>query len=302
MTNWLFFLLCSIMVGIQSTSAGLVEIYAHRAGRGLAAENTLAGCDICIRLGVDYIDFDIGITKDGVLVVTHDPTLNPDLTRDEKGNYIKKRIPIHTLTFDELQRYDVGKINPNTKYAAYFPDQIGIDGAKIPSLKEAIEYVKRNSPYPIGFQIEIKTDLRHTPSPAIFAQAVNRVLQETDVVKQTEVQAGDSHCLIELRKLNPEIKTSFITQGRFSLKTSHPFPGNCWSLYEMDATPEKIKKAQEMGIKVVAWNYPEKEGTEFNLEQIRKLIAWGVDGIITDRPDKLKQLLKDSPIEGEALP
>lgn len=270
-----------------------VEIYAHRTARGLAAENTLAGCDVCIELGVDYIDFDIGITKDGMLVVTHDPTLNPNLTRDEGGSYIKKRIPIHSLTYKELQCYDVGKINPKSKYAAFFPDQTGIDGAKIPSLKEAIEYVKQRSAKSIGFQIEIKTHPRHTPQSRVFAQAVNRVLQQTGVIERTEVQAFDFRCLTELYKLNPEIKTSYVTKGRFSPKTILSLRGNCWSLYEMDATPAKIKKAQEMGIKVVAWGYPEKEGTEFNIEQNRKLIDWGVDGIITDRPDKLKHLLKE---------
>ncbi len=296
MSGWLIFLLCSLSQVIQyngkPTPEGLVEIYAHRTGRGLAAENTLAGCDVCMELGVDYIDLDIGITKDGILVVTHDTTLNPHLTRDETGKYIKKRIPIHTLTFEQLQRYDVGKINPKSAYASYFPDQIGVDGAKIPSLKEAIEYVKQRAPKPTGFQIEIKTHPRRTPSSKIFAKAVDQVLRETDVIARTEVQSFDFRCLTELYKLNPEIATSFVSGGRVSPKTIRSLCGKCWSLYEMHATEAKIKKAQKMGIKVVAWNYPEKEGTEFNQEQIMKLISWGIDGIITDRPDKLKKLLK----------
>jgi glycerophosphoryl diester phosphodiesterase len=268
-----------------------MEIYAHRTARGLAAENTLAGCAICIELGVDYIDLDIGMTKDGVLVVTHDIALNPDLTRDEKGGYIKKRIPIRSLTFAQLQKYNVGKVNPHSKYATYFPDQTGFDEAKIPSLKEVIAYVKKNATRPIGFQIEIKTHHRHTPPPKVFAQAVDTIIQETKVFDRSEVQSFDFRCLHELRKLNPLIKTSFVSNGRVSPKTVYSLGGSCWSLYEMDATPAKIKKAQKMGLKVLTWNYPEKEGTEFNKEQISKLIAWGVDGIITDRPDKLKDLL-----------
>jgi len=294
MINWFLIALCSLSHIIQyngkPTPPTIMEIYAHRAGRGLAPENTLSGCDACSEVGVDYIDFDIGITKDGVLVVTHDTTLNPDITRDENGEFITEALPIHALSFEELQKYDVGKIDPESEYATYFPDQIESEEAKIPSLKEAIEYLKGQD---VGFQIEIKTKAEETPPPEVFAKALNQLLLETGVIAYTEVQAIDFRCLKALQKLNPEIRTSYVSKGKFSPEVICSHGGNCWSLYEMDATESKIKKAQQMGIKVVAWGFPEEEGTEFNQTQIIKLIKWGIDGIITDRPDKLKQLLEN---------
>src|SRR5512135_2602502 len=87
--------------------SGRPQIYAHRAGRGLMPEQTLPAYVFALRLGVDYVDMDIGMTKDGVLVITHDLTLNPDLTRDQNGRWITDQIPIRSLTLRELQKYDV---------------------------------------------------------------------------------------------------------------------------------------------------------------------------------------------------
>jgi glycerophosphoryl diester phosphodiesterase len=69
------------------TPKDTVEIYAHRAGRGLMPEQTFAAYRGALRLGVDYVDMDVNMTKDGVLVITHDLGLNPNLTRDPEGNW-----------------------------------------------------------------------------------------------------------------------------------------------------------------------------------------------------------------------
>lgn len=256
-----------------------MKIYAHRTARGLVAENTLEGCALSLELGVDYIDLDIGITKDGVLVVTHDEYLNPDLTRDANGNYIIKNIHLTELTFKELQQFTVGKINPNSPYAAYFPDQKAVPHAKIPSLRAVIDFLKNTT---VNYQIEMKTEGMPITR---FAETLNLLLKETNSIERTEVQSFD---LSLLKKLDPSIKTSYVTKGeKFSPAWNTP----CWSVYQMDLTEEEVQRAKSHGIKTIAWGYPEEEGTEFNGDQIKKLLNWGVDGIITDRPDKLLNLL-----------
>lgn len=256
-----------------------MKIYAHRAARGLVAENTLEGCALSLELKVDYIDLDIGITKDGVLVVTHDEYLNPDLTRDANGSYITNNIHLTQLTYKELQQFTVGKINPRSPYAAYFPDQKEVPEAKIPSLREVIDFLKDTS---VGYQIEMKTEGMPI---ARFAETLSRLLKETKSIERTEVQAFE---LSFLKKLDPSIKTSYVTKGeKFSTLWNTP----CWSAYQMDLSEEEIQRAQSHGIKTLAWGYPEEEGTEFNTDQIKQLLNWGVDGIITDRPDKLLNLL-----------
>ena len=134
-----------------------IQIYAHRAGRGLMPEQTLPAYAAALRLGVDYVDMDIGLTKDGVLVITHDLTLNPDLTRDQNGRWITDRIPIKSLTLQELQKYDVGRLKPGTQYASYFPNQRPVDHTHIPTLEVIVRFVKKIAGDKVGFQIEITT-------------------------------------------------------------------------------------------------------------------------------------------------
>ncbi len=272
----------------KPTPQNMIENYAHRTGRGLVAENTLEGCIACLEHRVDYIDFDICITKDNVLVVMHDPLLNPDLTRDETGKYIEISLPVNSLTFEELQKYNVGQINPKSKYASYFPDQKSFSHAKIPSLKEAIEHVKQ---HPVGIQIEIKGSSEQIP------HLLHQLLLETGVVNRSEIQAMDIRHLKALQDLNPQIKTSYLTMSglqEFTPAEIKEMGGSCWSIYQMDVTKEQVDLAHQLGIKVIAWGYPEEEGTEFNHPKMLHLIECGVDGIITDRPDKLNELLSCS--------
>ena len=295
----MFFLIPLLLLALpyngKPTPENHMEIYAHRSGRGIIAEHTLEGVCHCLELGVHYIDFDVVMTQDGVLVVTHDVTLNPDLTRDETGAFITEEIPIHSLTFAELQRFNVGKLNPDSDYADYFPEQKEVQKGTIPSLREVIAYIKPHDD--VGFQIEIKTDPELTPTPEIFAAALNNLLIELNVVDRTEVQSLDIACLTHIKALNPAIKTSFVTEADATTISAHGC--DCWSLYEMHATEEKIKAAQRAGLKVIAWGYPEWEGTEYNEAQMHQLIEWKVDGIITDRPDKLRELLAQ---KGYSLP
>ena len=112
----------------------------HRGCRGLRPENTLDAFDHAIELGVDTLEMDTMLTADDVLVIHHDEHLNPDITRDETGAWLAATGPaLRTLTVEQLERYDVGRIKPGTPYAARFPDQVGRDGVRIPTLREVID-------------------------------------------------------------------------------------------------------------------------------------------------------------------
>lgn len=297
--------------------SGKVQIYGHRGARGLMPEQTLPAYVAALRLGVDYVDMDIGMTKDGVLVITHDLTLNPDLTRDENGQWITDRIPIRSLTLRELQKYDVGRLKPGTQYASYFPHQRPVDHTPIPNLREIVRFVKEIAGDKVGFQIEIKTDPTQpelTASPKEFARALYQLMREEDIGNRTEVQAFDWRCLVELNKLSKNIKTAYLsdhttevmddtetgtwTAGLLPKDYGYSLPtmvkhlgGYCWEPYEMDLTKNDLDEAHRLGLKVVAWGWPEQEGMEFNYERIEKLIDFGVDGIIADRPDILRGIL-----------
>ena len=96
-----------------SLPAMAIDLQGHRGARGLLPENTLPSFERAIALGVTTLEMDVGVTKDGVVVVHHDRRLNPDLARGPDGQYVRAPAPtIHSLGFEELQRYDVGRLRP----------------------------------------------------------------------------------------------------------------------------------------------------------------------------------------------
>ena len=298
------------------TNGETIQVYSHRAGRGLMPEQTMPAYVETLRLGADYVDMDIGMTKDGVIVITHDFGLNPNLTRDENGTWVTEPKLIHSMTLNEVQKYNVGKLKPSTKYASYFPHQRSVDTC-IPTLKSVVEYVKKVAGDKVGFQIEIKNDPTKpqlTATPKEFAEALYKLMKDEDIINRTEVQAFDWQCLVELNKLGPKIKTAYLSDHTtevmddtekgtwiaglkpkdydYSLpKMVKHLGGYCWEPFEADLTQEKLDEAHKLGLIVVVWGWPEQEGSEFDYKSVEKMIDWKVDGIITDRPDILRGLL-----------
>src|SRR5512136_2316730 len=120
-----------------------LDLQGHRGARGLAPENTLPAFAAALSLGVTTLELDTGITKDGVVVISHNMTLNPEITRDRAGKWLGAPGPaIHALTFAELQQYDVGRIKPGTDYTKQFPEQKAVDGTRIPRLADLFALVK----------------------------------------------------------------------------------------------------------------------------------------------------------------
>src|SRR6185369_13413444 len=110
-----------------------------------------------LELGVTTLELDVGVTRDGVVVVSHDTALNPDHTRDAGGRFLERTGPaIYTLTFADLQAYDVGRLRPGSDYARQFPDQQAIDGTRIPRLADVFEFVRTSGDTQVRFDIETK--------------------------------------------------------------------------------------------------------------------------------------------------
>src|SRR5512139_555162 len=107
------------------------DLQGHRGARGLAPENTLPAFATALSLGVTTLELDTGVTKDGIVVISHNSGLNPDITRDKDGKWLGKPGPaIYSLTYAELQTYEVGRINPFSNYAKSFPEQKAVPGAR----------------------------------------------------------------------------------------------------------------------------------------------------------------------------
>lgn len=284
-----------------------LALHGHRGARGLAPENTLNGFGRALAIGVDVLELDVGITADGVVVVTHDPELNPNITRDADGSWLNQvGPPIRTLSRADLLRYDVGRIRPGSAYAAAFPEQTPHDGARIPTLAEVIACDKL-----ICFNIELKTFPARaglTVPGSMLAEAVAGVAVAGGAAARVIVQSFDWRGLRTLQRHYPEIALAWLTSAATTAAAglwwdlTGPVPtapravaaagGETWAPAYQDLTEPLLAEARALGLRVVPWTVNQPS-------DMARLIAWGVDGLITDRPDLARVALAAA---GLALP
>jgi glycerophosphoryl diester phosphodiesterase len=259
------------------------------------------------------------------VIVSHDIKLNPDIVRGQDGKFITDRKLVKSLSLEEIKKYDVGSMDTSCAYSRFFPAQIGMDGVRMPTLKEVIQFVISKTNRKVGFQIEFKTDPEHpdwTYTPAEFAAALYEILQVENIVGICEIQSFDWRCLYELQKLDKSVKTAYLTEWDNEPGTPYSFfdsdpaiaglwtggvlvkdhknsipqmvkdmGGTCWEPEDVVLTKAKLDEAHRLGLKVVVWTWPEHSGTTFNVGLVSELIDWGVDGIITDDPGMLISML-----------
>ena len=191
------------------------DIEAHRGGRALLPENTLPSFANALSLGVDTLELDIGVTRDGVIVVSHERGLNPDLARGADGNYVAPPgTPLVRLTLEEVRRFDVGQIRPGSKYAAQFPDQRAVPQTRIPTLKEVIDLVRKSGDDHVRLNIETKIDPNHpqeSPEPERFVALLLDLVRSEKFESRVIVQSFDWRTLQLVQKLAPGIPTVYLT-------------------------------------------------------------------------------------------
>jgi glycerophosphoryl diester phosphodiesterase len=296
------------------------DIEAHRGGRALFPENTLVSFANALSMGVNTLELDIGVTRDGVILVSHERGLNPDLARGADGKYVDEPIPFVRLSLEQVKQYDVGQLRPGSTYAAQFPAQQAVPGTKIPTLKELFELVRRSSDKEVRLNIETKIDPNHPDEslpPERFVTLLLDLLRAEQFENRVMVQSFDWRTLQLVQKLAPEIPTVYLTlqtgrdptvfsdkasewtagfnpaeHGRSIPQTIKAAGGAIWSPYLRDLTPELVAEAHTLDLKVVVW-------TANQPAEMTRLIEMGVDGIISDRPDLLRTTAGES---GIALP
>src|SRR3954447_2383528 len=190
------------------------DIEAHRGGRALHPENTLQAFAAALALHVDTLELDVGVSSDGVLVVSHERRLNPDLARDASGNYVAPPgPPLIQLPLAEIQSYDVGQIRPGSDYAKQFPDQRLLSGAdipppRIPTLKQVIELVRRSGDHHVRLNIETKLDPAlpaEAPDPERFVTLLLGLLEAERFTDRVMIQSFDWRTLQLVQQRAPEI-------------------------------------------------------------------------------------------------
>lgn len=301
------------------------DLEAHRGGRDVRPENTLYSYAYAIELGATSIECDMQLTKDGQIVMSHNPILNSDITRDENGNYIENnKYDIRLMTVDELKKFDVGVMDPNCGeyYDLHGKTQFTYD-AKIPTLEELMQLIQSYGDKNIVLNIETKSypdpasaGYKNNADPKKFVEVFNNIVKNYDMEDRVVLQSFDWQTLIEMKKLNPNISTSALWQeqpswGRDSeslrryekkkspwlggldikdyqgnpVKAAHAIGADIISPYYTEISKQDVDEAHSLGMKVVPW-------TVNNEKDMNMLLDMGVDGIISDKPWLLKQVLE----------
>ena len=286
-----------------------LDLQGHRGARGLLPENTLPAFERALEIGVTTLELDCGVTADGVVVISHDRTLNPDIAREASGRWLDAPGPaIRDLTYAALERYDVGRLKPGTAYAKRFAQQQPVDGTRIPRLADLFALVRARGDAKVRFNIETKLSPlapAEALAPEAFARAVLDAIRAAGMERRVTIQSFDWRTLQVVQKTAPDIPTAYLTAERTSprnVSASAPSEwtagfqvadyggsvprtvkvagGSIWSPYYADLTVEDLEEARALGLKVVVW-------TVNSESDMRRLIEWGVDGIISDYPDRL---------------
>jgi glycerophosphoryl diester phosphodiesterase len=270
-----------------------IDIQGHRGARALFPENTLEGFLAAAALGVEAFELDVAMTADGVIVVSHDPALNPDITRDGSGAWLTQRGPlIHTLTHAALTAFDVGRIRPGSRTSALFPGQTPCDGARIPTLAGVLAALPH-----ARFTIEVKTNPAHpgwTAAPAALADATLSVVDAAGATGRVIMESFDWRVQRHIRQTRPDIRLAWLTRTETvrdaalwwdGATAAGSVParvaaegGPVWAPDHTGLTEADILEAHALGLFVLPWTVNQPA-------DISRLIAWGVDGLISDRPD-----------------
>lgn len=267
----------------------LFDRQGHRGCRGLMPENTIPAMMHALSLGVTTLEMDASITKDGQVILSHEPFFNHEITTKPNGQYVEEKeersLNIYQMTYAQVQTYDVG-LKPHPR----FPQQEKMKAVK-PRLADLFDTIalymqtaKRPHPF---FNIETKclpeTDNLYHPEPGAFVELLMKVIQEKGMEKYVTIQSFDFRSLQYLHQHYPHIKTAMLIEDTDKLPFDQQlkklgFTANIYSPHYSLVTPELVQQCHSHNMQLIPWTVNDKA-------TIDKLMALGVDGIISDYPN-----------------
>ena len=248
-------------------------------------------------------------------MISHNPNLLPELVRGPDGHWLSVPGPsIHSLTLAELRRYDVGHVNPAMPYARQFPEQVPSDGERFPTLRELLDLVVASGK-PVRLDIETKLtpdNAGDTVDAATFVRVILDEVRRAKLLDRITLQSFDWRTLREVKRVAPNVPTSCLTIESTGMNTMaagadgrSPWHAglvdrdyasvpalvaaagcSTWSAFFRNLTPALVADAHAHGLTVLAWTVDEQAA-------MQRLIDAGVDGIITDYPDRLRTVMHE---------
>lgn len=266
-----------------------IEIQGHRGCRGLLPENTLEAFKKAIELGVHTLELDVAVSKDNVVIVSHEPFMSRKICLDANGNKIPKeddkKHNLYSMTFDEVKMFDCG-----SKKHKKYPKQEKFKTYK-PSLAEVIKACdawNNNIKYNIEFKAKPKYDNIYTPSPKVFVELVLETVKS--VSDRVNLQSFDLRVLEEIKFQSPNIDVAILINVNENISKKIKklsYKPEIVSPYFKLLSLKKVKKYQNKGYKVIPWTVNKEK-------HLKRMIDFQVDGIITDYPDRLIKLINET--------
>lgn len=269
-----------------------LDIQGHRGARGLLPENSIRGFVKAVDLGVTTLELDLCITRDKQVIVSHEPYMSSEICLDKNRNMIDedtaRQLNIYQMDYAEVMLYDCGSLMHQR-----FPSQGKVKVVK-PRLSDVFgrieSYCEANGLNAVNYNIELKSNLRYDnvyhPEPKEFSDLVFREIDGKVDWSRVTIQSFDFRILQYFKETYPTIRLSQLIENEKSWQEnveSLGFKPDIYSCYYELLTQEIINELHTENILVIPWTINE-------IPEMEKLIDWGVDGIITDYPDRIKEL------------
>ena len=270
-----------------------IDIQGHRGARAYMPENTIPSFIKAIQLGATTLEMDVIISQDSQVVLSHAPYLDHEICKDLSGEDIKREEEI-TYNLYQMKYEDIAKCDCGTKIHNLFPNQEKFKAYK-PLLSDVIEsiesYTKKNKLPEVKYNIETKStkegDNIFHPVPAVFSRLVYNVIKKNKIESRSILQSFDVRTLQEIHKIDPSIKTSLLVENTEGFNENLKKLGFLPDIYSpifqlVDAT--LVKQVHEKKMEIIPWTLNE-------YDDIKKMVALEVDGIISDYPDRVKEVI-----------
>ena len=269
-----------------------IDVQAHRGGAGLMPENTIPAMQHALDLGVNTLEFDLHLSQDGQVVVSHDSYFHPRYSTRPDGTLIQEEEPkeyLYTMPYDSIARYDVGQ-----RFVERWPGQEKMAVGK-PLASELIDFAEGYAKKPVNYNIEIKSwpgegEGTLWPEYHVFCDTCVPLLLSKNLGKRLIVQCFDTRALNYMHTQWPGLTLSYLTEDYDggdieALLQNLDFIPRWWSPESSVVTPENVAWSHAHGIGVVPWTVDDPA-------EMRRLVDCGVEAIISNYPDVLIQTVR----------
>jgi len=284
-----------------------IKIYGHRGARGVLPENTLESFKYLFENNIHAYETDILISKDFIPVITHDFRLDPSYTKDINDNWIEdENIKIIDLTYDQILQFDVGTLNKLSKYGRKFINQKSLQNQKIPKLSELLKLTSDNIVEDLLINLEIKStpiEKNLTPEPDEMVKIIIDEVSRSNLEDRIIYSSFDWRVLREIKERGSKIPRAYLTSGaRGKIYDKSPWldftplhngvelpelikalGGSAWHPNYKDVNKEIVQISHDKELPVNVWTVNKES-------DMLRMIDYGVAGIMTDYPLKLKEL------------